>query len=88
MGCGNSKENQVIKKNMDIVDIITSKIQMDSVNQKLKDDIESKTGKSLGYVMKNQPDVFIKKVFEHPYEKDKDGNPVVMDYATMRGMYG
>ena len=61
---------------------------MDSVNKKLVDDIESATGKPLGYVMKNNPEVFVKKVFEHPYEKDKNGNPVVMDYATMRGFYG
>ena len=82
MGCGISTEN------MDVVDIITSKIQMDSVNKKLKDDIESSTGKSLGTVMKEQPEVFIKKVFEHPHEKDKNGKPVTMDYATMRMYYG
>ena len=61
---------------------------MDSVNRKLAEDIKKSTGKPLVTVMTSQPDVFIKKVFEHPYKKDKNGEPVVMDYATMRGFYG
>jgi len=61
---------------------------MGSGNSNMDSENNESTGKTRGTIMSSQDELFVKKVFEHPHEKDKDGNPVVMDYATMRMYYG
>ena len=40
-------------------------------------------------VMKNEgTEAAVKHMFQHPTEKDSQGNPVIMDYSTMRSYYG
>ena len=53
-----------------------------------KDEIDENNAKIIEIMKTQGPNVAAQKMFEHPTEKDKEGNALKLSYSEMRSLYG